>query len=63
MFEVFSTFTVIITINGKMIVETITSPIMFVVPRLLIKFFIISGFWCSLFATLQIYKAFTFWAN
>ena len=44
MFEVFNTFTVIITIKGKMIVDTITSPIMFVVPNLLIVFFIICCF-------------------
>ena len=44
MFEVFNTFTVIIPIKGKMIVDTITSPIMFVVPMFLSKFFIICVF-------------------
>ena len=41
MFDVFNTFTVIITIKGSIIVDTITKPIMFVVPMFLIVFFII----------------------
>ena len=44
MFDVFNTLIVIITIKGSITVDTITKPIMLVVPNLLLKFFIICGF-------------------
>ena len=63
MFDVFNTFTVIITIKGSIIVDTITKPIMFVVPMFLIVFFIICLFYCYALLTLQIYSAFTYCAT
>ena len=54
MFDVFNTFTVIITIKGSIIVDTITKPIMFVVPSLFIVFLILIFF--KLVASLQQYK-------
>ena len=63
MFDVFNTFTVIITIKGSIIVDTITKPIMFVVPNLFIVFLIICLFYCYALLTLQIYSAFTYCAT